>query len=114
MMKPGIPVFGHYGIRDYFSSSRLLPGIQYSNSGSASAVVSAVVNGTPTNTLQTRLDGATMETQPSADSIQEVAILTSNFAPEFGTAALGRRAVFQDVFRGARGLFCAPLNAKPD
>ena len=48
------------GIRDYFSSSRLLPGIQYSNSGSSSAVVSAVVNGTPTNTLQTRLDGATM------------------------------------------------------
>ena len=33
-----------------------------------------------------RLDGATMETQPSTDSIQEVAILTSNFAPEFGTA----------------------------
>jgi hypothetical protein len=27
-----------------------------------------------------------METQPSTDSIQEVAILTSNFAPEFGTA----------------------------
>jgi hypothetical protein len=57
-----------------------------------------VINGTPANSLQTRLDGATMnptslrllgatmETQPSADSIQEVAILTSNFAPEFGTA----------------------------
>jgi hypothetical protein len=86
------------GLRDYFSASRLLPGIQYNNSGTNSAVVSAVVNGTPSNTLQTRLDGATMnptslrllgatmETQPSADSIQEVAILTSNFAPEFGTA----------------------------
>ncbi len=86
------------GLRDYFSASRLLPGIQYNNSGSNSAVVSAVVNGTPSNSLQTRLDGATMnptslrllgatmETQPSADSIQEVAILTSNFAPEFGTA----------------------------
>src|SRR5207253_7099453 len=86
------------GLRDYFSASRLLPGIQYNNTGANSAVVSAVVNGTPSNTLQTRLDGATMnptslrllgatmETQPSADSIQEVAILTSNFAPEFGTA----------------------------
>jgi hypothetical protein len=86
------------GLRDYFSASRLLPGIQYNNSGANSAVVAAVVNGTPSNTLQTRLDGATMnptslrllgatmETQPSADSIQEVAILTSNFAPEFGTA----------------------------
>jgi hypothetical protein len=87
------------GLRDYFASSRLLPGIQYCDSGAAcSAVVTAVVNGTPSNTLQTRLDGATMnptstrlmgatmETQPSTDSIQEVAILTSNFAPEFGTA----------------------------
>ncbi|HWF10183.1 MAG TPA: carboxypeptidase-like regulatory domain-containing protein [Bryobacteraceae bacterium] len=86
------------GLRDYFAASRLLPGIQYSDSGASSAVVTAVVNGTPSNTLQTRLDGATMnptslrllgatmETQPSTDSIQEVAILTSNFAPEFGTA----------------------------
>jgi hypothetical protein len=87
------------GLRDYFAASRLLPGIQYCDSGTAcSAVVTAVINGTPSNTLQTRLDGATMnptnlrllgvtiEMQPSTDSIQEVAILTSNFAPEFGTA----------------------------
>jgi hypothetical protein len=86
------------GLRDYFAASRLLPGIQYSDSGASSAVVTAVVNGTPSNTLQTRLDGATMnptslrllgatmETQPSTEAIQEVAILTSNFAPEFGTA----------------------------
>ncbi len=57
-----------------------------------------VVNGTPSNTYQTRLDGMTMnptgprligaqmETQPSVDAIQEVAIQTSNFAAEFGTA----------------------------
>jgi hypothetical protein len=86
------------GLRDYFAASRLLPGIQYQNSGNFSAVVQAVVNGTPSNTLQSRLDGATMnptslrllgatmETQPSPESLQEVAILTSNFAPEFGTA----------------------------
>jgi hypothetical protein len=87
------------GLRDYFAASRIVPGIQYCDSGAAcSAVVVAVVNGTPSNTLQTRLDGATMnptslrllgatmETQPSTESIQEVAILTSNFAPEFGTA----------------------------
>ncbi|HEY7335086.1 MAG TPA: carboxypeptidase regulatory-like domain-containing protein [Bryobacteraceae bacterium] len=86
------------GVRDLFASSRLLPGIQYSNSGAFSAVVFAVVNGTPSNTLQTRLDGATMnptssrllgatmETQPSTEAIQEVAIQTSNFAPEFGTS----------------------------
>ena len=33
-----------------------------------------------------RLLGAQMETQPSVDAIQEVAIQTSNFAAEFGTA----------------------------
>ncbi len=38
------------------------------------------------NPTSTRLLGATMETQPSTEAIQEVAILTSNFAPEFGTA----------------------------
>jgi len=86
------------GVRDIFSSSRLLPGIRYANSGAQSAVVIAVINGTPSNTLQTRLDGATMnptssrllgatmETQPSVDSIQEIAIQTSNFAAEFGTS----------------------------
>jgi hypothetical protein len=70
------------GIRDLMEASRLLPGVQYADAG---AVTSAVINGTPANTLQTRLDGATMnptgarllgaiiETQPSADSIQEVA-----------------------------------------
>jgi len=86
------------GVRDIFSSSRLLPGIRYLNSGIFSAVTYTVINGTPSNTLQTRLDGATMnptstrllgatmETQPSVDSIQEVAIQTSNFAAEFGTS----------------------------
>jgi hypothetical protein len=87
------------GVRDLFAASELLPGIQYCDSGSAcSGTVKAIVNGTPANTLQTRLDGATMnptglrllgatmETQGSADSIQEVATLTSNFAPEFGTS----------------------------
>jgi Carboxypeptidase regulatory-like domain len=86
------------GLRDYFGASRLLPGIQYQNSGAFSAVTQTVINGTTNNSLQARLDGATMnptstrllgatmETQPSTEAIQEVAILTSNFSPEFGTA----------------------------
>jgi hypothetical protein len=87
------------GVRDIFASSRLLPGIQYCDSGAAcSAVTLTVINGTPNNSLQTRLDGATMnptssrlqgatmETQPSTDAIEEVAIQTSNFAAEFGTS----------------------------
>src|SRR5579863_4704576 len=90
------------GVRDYFAASRLLPGVQYCDSavcpglGSGSAIVVAVINGTPSNTLTTRLDGATMnptssrlggatmETQSSTEAVQEVAILTSTFAPEFG------------------------------
>src|SRR5205823_8268928 len=39
------------GVRDIFSSSRLLPGIRYNNSGANSAVVLAVINGTPSNKI---------------------------------------------------------------
>ena len=94
------------GVRDYFSASRLLPGVQYCDSatcpsgGSGNAITQTVINGTPNNSLATRLDGstmnptssrlggATMETQSSSESVQEVNILTSSFAPEFG-AGLG-------------------------
>ena len=94
------------GVRDYFSASRLLPGVQYCDSatcpggGSGNAVTVTVINGTPNNSLATRLDGATMnptssrlggatmETQSSSEAVQEVNILTSSFAPEFG-AGLG-------------------------
>src|SRR5580658_7914963 len=94
------------GVRDYFAASRLLPGVQYCDSatcpggGSGNAITVTVINGTPNNSLTTRLDGstmnptssrlggATMETQSSTEAIQEVNILTSSFAPEFG-AGLG-------------------------
>src|SRR5580658_6241697 len=90
------------GVRDYFAASRLLPGVQYCDSatcpggGSGNAITVTVINGTPNNTLTTRLDGATMnptssrlggatmETQSSTEAVQEVNILTSTFAPEFG------------------------------
>ena len=91
------------GFRDPFAAVTLVPGIRYAGgsnigAGNPAAVTSMVVNGTPSNTYQTRLDGMTinptgprligaqMETQPSVDAIQEVAIQTSNFAAEFGTA----------------------------
>src|SRR5215469_15274409 len=94
------------GVRDYFAASRLLPGVQYCDSatcpsgGSGNAITVTVINGTPNNSLATRLDGstmnptssrlggATMETQSSSEAVQEVNILTSSFAPEFG-AGLG-------------------------
>jgi hypothetical protein len=90
------------GVRDYFASSRLLPGIQYCDTatcpggGSGNAITVTVINGTPNNSVATRLDGATMnptssrlggatmETQSSTEAVQEVNILTSTFAPEFG------------------------------
>src|SRR5262249_14311596 len=58
-----------------------------------------IVNGAPTNTAGYRLEGldntnhtvafALQENQPSADAIQEVAVQTSNYAPEFGQAGGG-------------------------
>ncbi|HLH44212.1 MAG TPA: carboxypeptidase-like regulatory domain-containing protein [Bryobacteraceae bacterium] len=84
------------GFRDPLAAVRLAPGVRYTSAALATTTV--VINGTPANTYQMRLDGATqsptssrllgatMQTQPSVDAIQEVAILTSNFAPEFGTA----------------------------
>ncbi len=87
------------GFRDPFAATRLVPGVQYCNTPpNCNAVTSLVINGTPANTYQTRLDGATMnptsprllgaqmQAQPSVDAVEEVAIQTSNFAAEFGTA----------------------------
>ena len=83
------------GFCDPFQAVRLVPGIRYAGTGPATTTV---INGTPSNTLQARLDGqtlsstapglvgATMQTQPSVDAIEEVAVPTSNFAAEFGTA----------------------------
>ncbi|MEO5922327.1 MAG: TonB-dependent receptor [Bryobacteraceae bacterium] len=83
------------GFRDPYVAVRLVPGVRYAGT---TAVTTMVVNGTPANTYQTRLDGQTqnstapglvganMQTQPSVDALEEVAIQTSNFAAEFGTA----------------------------
>ncbi len=91
------------GFRDPWASTRLVPGINYlagSNIGAGNPACCTLmsVNGTPTNTYQSRLDGMTIsptgprlitaqqETQPSVDAIEEVNIETSNFAAEYGTA----------------------------
>ncbi len=91
------------GFRDPYSSVRLVPGIRYAGgsniaSGNPACCTTMVVNGTPANSMQTRLDGMTMnptgprlitaaqQAQPSVDALEEVAIETSNFAAEYGTA----------------------------
>jgi len=84
---------GSSGVRNPYNSMVLIPGVNYA----ANFVM--VVNGAPSNTAAYRLEGldntnhtvsyALQENQPSADAIQEVAIQTSNYAPEFGTAGGG-------------------------
>ena len=84
---------GSSGVRNPYNSMVLIPGINYA----ANFVM--IINGAPSNTAAYRLEGldntnhtvsyALQENQPSADSIQEVAIQTSNYAPEFGTAGGG-------------------------
>ena len=82
---------GSSGFRNPYNMIALLPGV-----GSYVANSSIIINGGPSNTEAMRIEGQDMtnhlvsfaiqEGQPSADAIQEVAIQTSNYAPEFGTA----------------------------
>jgi hypothetical protein len=87
---------GSLGIRNPFNSVVFLPGVSYS------ANFNMIVNGAPTNTAAYRIEGldatnhvtppnnfAIQQGQPSADAIQEMAIQTSNYAPEFGQAGGG-------------------------
>ncbi|HJT86346.1 MAG TPA: TonB-dependent receptor [Bryobacteraceae bacterium] len=84
---------GTYGVRSVYNMTQTLPGVDYVVNNTL------VVNGAPNNTEGVRLDGTTItnhfvnfspqEFQPSADAVQEVAIQTSNYAPEFGTAGGG-------------------------
>jgi Carboxypeptidase regulatory-like domain len=84
---------GSSGVRNPYNTATTVPGVNYvANS-------SMIVNGAPTNTAAYRLEGldntnhtvafALQENQPSADAIQEVAVQTSNYAPEFGQAGGG-------------------------
>lgn len=77
------------GYRDPYALAALLPGVQFTGNGRI------VVNGVPDDTVQFRLEGQTSNAigglrqyttmgQPSADAIQEVAVQSSTYAPEFG------------------------------
>jgi hypothetical protein len=81
------------GFRDPFAVAQMLPGVRYQ----PSSVME--VNGLPTGSVQFRLEGQVMgnarggfealthSTQPSVDAIEEVAVVTSNYAAEFGSVA---------------------------
>ncbi len=86
---------GTSGIRNPFSLTELLPGTSFSG---ANRVM--VINGAPNNSEGVRIEGqdsrnntpgvqSTQVRQPSPDAVQEVAVQTSNYAPEFGTAGGG-------------------------
>lgn len=84
---------GTYGIRTVFNLATLLPGVDYVANNTM------VVNGAPANSEGIRIEGqpttnhfvsfSPQEMQPSADSVQEVAVQTSNYAAEFGQAGGG-------------------------
>src|SRR5262245_42480723 len=84
---------GSSGVRNPFNTAVTVPGVNYVSN------FTMIVNGAPTNTAGYRLEGldntnhtvafALQENQPSADAIQEVAVQTSNYAPEFGQAGGG-------------------------
>jgi len=85
------------GVRNPWALSLLVPGTQYAING---GVPSINVNGAASNTASYRVEGMesgnngtlavfTMQVQPSAEAIQEVAVQTSNFAAEFGQVGGG-------------------------
>jgi hypothetical protein len=84
---------GSAGIRNPYAMVELVPGTMWQ----ANAQVR--VNGTPNNTQSFRIEGqdasnsgtpgVAAQTQPSVDAIQEVAIQTSNYAPEYGQVGGG-------------------------
>src|SRR5215831_10015235 len=84
---------GSSGVRNPYNATLLIPGVSYT------ANSTMIVNGAPSNTAAYRIEGmdntnhtvsfALQENQPSADAIQEVAVQTSNYAPEFGQAGGG-------------------------
>ncbi len=91
-----LPILGFSGyIRDPFAMTTLIPGALYSQSFTSLVRI----GGAPSNTQSVRVEGQdatngiwtsfTTFTQPSVDSVEEVAVQTSNFAAEFGQAGGG-------------------------
>ncbi len=88
------------GVRNPWALSNLVPGIQYVVGGAFGGTPNIVANGAAANTASYRIEGMdagnngtlnvfSMEVQPSAEAIQEVAVQTSNFAAEYGAVGGG-------------------------
>src|SRR6185312_15255563 len=93
------------GIRNMLTVAQLLPGVVYTPGN-------VRLNGAPTNTQNTRIDGQDATyglgqilnsvAQPSVDAIQEYSVQTSNYAAEFGQAGGG---VFNVTMRSGTNQF---------
>ena len=93
MLGVGSAAAGSSGIRNPNNVVGMVPGVYYVPNSQVK------INGAPTNTQAYHVEGmdatnlgfpyAAAQTQPSVDAIQEVAVQTSNFAPEFGTSGGG-------------------------
>ena len=75
------------GLRDPYALVKTVPGTRYvasttmtSNGNSGMNILIEGMTGNMINPAGT----VTMQTQPSAEAVQEVAVLTSNYSPEFG------------------------------
>ncbi len=88
------------GVRNPWALSTLVPGVQYVIGGAFGGTPNIVANGAAANTASYRIEGMdagnngtlnvfTMQVQPSAEAIQEVAVQTSNFAAEYGAVGGG-------------------------
>lgn len=95
------------GFRDPFALAAMIPGINYQPN------LTMVINGNPDDTLQIRVEGQTggnlgglrqytQQSQPSVDAIQEVAVQTSNYSAEFGTAGGG---IFNVTMKSGTNVF---------
>ena len=93
MLSVGAAAAGSSGIRNPNNVLNVVPGVYYVPNSQIK------INGAQTNSYAYRVEGmdstnigfpyAAAQTQPSVDAIQEVAVQTSNFAPEFGQSGGG-------------------------
>ena len=93
MLSAGSAAAGSSGIRNPNNVLNVVPGVYYVPNSQVK------INGAQSNSYAYHVEGmdstnagfpyAAAQTQPSVDAIQEVAVQTSNFAPEFGAVGGG-------------------------